>query len=45
LDIAVPLKFFLAVAFTSIGCLVFYEFFIRGINVIRPFFGLKKLKT
>lgn len=42
LDIAVPLKFFLAVTFTSMGCLIFYEFIIKRINLIRPLFGLKQ---
>lgn len=41
LDIAPPMKFFLAIAFTGIGSLVFYEFIIRRINVIRPLYGLK----
>ena len=41
LDIAVPLKFLLAVTLTSTICLAFYEIIIRRVNVIRPLFGLK----
>ena len=37
-----PLKFLLSVIFTTIGCLIFYEFLIRRVNFIRPLFGLKK---
>ncbi len=41
LAVAAPLKFILAVVFTGISSLVFYEFILRRINVIRPLFGLK----
>lgn len=42
LDIAVPLKFLLAVTLTSTICLAFFEIIIRRVNVIRPLFGLKR---
>ena len=42
LEIPSILKFILIIAFTSIGCFVFYEFVIRRINFLRPLFGLKK---
>jgi glucans biosynthesis protein C len=41
LDIPVPLQFILVVLFTGIGCFVMYEFVIRRVNIIRPWFGLK----
>ena len=41
LDIEVHLKFVLTLAFTGIGCFIFYEFIIRRLNIIRPLFGLK----
>jgi len=41
LDITVSLKLFLAVTFTTLGCLLFYELIIRRIAMIRPLFGLK----
>ena len=42
LDISVYLKFLLAVLFTTISCLLFYEFIVRRISVMRFLFGLKK---
>lgn len=43
LPLAIPVfvKFLLIVLFTGIGCLSIYEFIIRRIGVLRPFFGLK----
>ena len=41
LDIPVILKFVAIVAFTGIVCYVLYEFVIRRIGFLRPFFGLK----
>ncbi|WP_423818370.1 acyltransferase family protein [Salinimicrobium sp. TIG7-5_MAKvit] len=40
-DLPVFLKFVTIVAFTGIGCFVIYEFGIRRIYFLRPFFGLK----
>lgn len=40
--IGVVAKYFLLLSFTIFGSLVFYEFFIKRINFIRPLFGLKK---
>ena len=41
-----PLVQFLAlVAFTGLGCLLTYEFLIRRVRFIRPFFGLKVQST
>jgi len=37
----VHLKFILALTFTVIGCFLFYEFIIRRVNILKPFFGLK----
>ena len=42
LNMAIPLKFVLAVAITSIGCIGFYEFVIRRVSFSRPLFGLKR---
>ncbi|CAN5530368.1 hypothetical protein BH10BAC4_BH10BAC4_17830 [soil metagenome] len=39
LDISAPLKFFLAVAFTTLSCFMFYEFVIRRIRILRLLFG------
>lgn len=41
LDIPVLLQFFLLIIFTAISCLLTYEFLIRRVRFIRPFFGLK----
>ncbi len=35
------LKYFLLLVFTFVGCLLFYELFIRRIGFMRPLFGLK----
>lgn len=43
LDINVHLKFILLIFSTFTGSLVFYEFIIRRIPIIRPLFGLKKI--
>jgi len=43
LEINVHLKFILVLFSTFIGSLIFYEFIIRRINVVRPLFGLKKI--
>jgi len=43
LEINVYLKFILVLLSTFIGSLVFYEFVIRRIHVVRPLFGLKKI--
>ena len=42
LDIPVLLKFFLLVAFTTIGCLTLYDLLIKRVRFLRPLFGLKK---
>src|SRR5690606_17033857 len=42
LDIAIPLKFVLLLAFTLIGCFALYELAIRRVKVLRPLFGLKR---
>ncbi len=42
LEIPVSLKFILEVIFTGAGCLTFYEFIIKRVNVMRPLFGLKR---
>lgn len=44
LEIGAPLKFLLVLLFTAVGCFSTYEFGIRRINILRPFFGLKKIK-
>jgi len=41
LEINVYLKFILVLSSSFIGSLVFYEFVIRRVNLIRPLFGLK----
>jgi glucans biosynthesis protein C len=43
LDIDVHLKFILVLVCTISGCLTFYEFIIRRINIIRPLFGLQNI--
>ncbi len=42
LEIPSILKFIFVIAFTSIGCFVFYEFVIKRIGFLRPLFGLKE---
>lgn len=44
LKIAAEVKFILTLLFTFGGCFVFYEFIIRRVSFIRPFFGLKRKK-
>jgi hypothetical protein len=44
LEIETPLKFMLAVIITTASCFAFYELIIRRVNVIRPLFGLKRIK-
>lgn len=41
LDIPVPIQFILVILFTGLGCFAVYEFIIRRINILRPFFGVK----
>ena len=41
LQMPTVLKFFAITAFTGIGCYLIYEFIIRRIRVLGPFFGLK----
>jgi glucan biosynthesis protein C len=41
LKIAVEHQFLLVLAFTFTGCFAMYEFLIRRVNFVRPFFGLK----
>lgn len=43
LDLNVYIKFILVIFSTFTGSLVFYEFIIRRIPIIRPLFGLKKI--
>lgn len=43
LEINVYLKFVLVLLSTFIGSLVFYEFVIRRVNIVRPLFGVKKI--
>jgi hypothetical protein len=46
LGLPVQVKFLLVLLFTLGGCFLTYEFLIRRINVIRPFFGVKmKMST
>ena len=42
LNILTIYKFILLVLFTGLGCFVMYEFIIRRINFLRPFFGLRR---
>ena len=42
LEIPTVLKFFLLVAFTTLGCLTLYEFIIKRVRFLRPLFGLKR---
>ena len=42
LEIPSVFKFVLIIAFTSVGCFVFYEFVIKRIRILRPLFGLKR---
>ena len=42
LDIPETLEFVMVVAFTCIGCFVFYDLIIRRVKIIMPLFGLKK---
>ncbi|MFY0594652.1 MAG: acyltransferase family protein [Roseivirga sp.] len=44
LDISTGLQFFLLIIFTGISCLLTYEFGIRRVRILRPFFGLPYLK-
>ncbi len=41
LEIPVTLKFLAMVAFTAVACYLIYEYIIRRIRFLRPFFGLK----
>jgi len=41
LEIPVALKFVLIVLFTGVTCLFLYEFVIRRIRLLKPFFGIK----
>lgn len=41
LDIPTIMQFILLILFTGIGCLLIYEFGIRRVRFLRPFFGLK----
>jgi glucans biosynthesis protein C len=41
LAMSASLKFILVLAFTFAGCFLCYEFLIRRVDFIRPFFGLK----
>ena len=41
LEIPILLKFIAIVAFTGVGCFLIYEFALRRIGFLRPFFGLK----
>jgi len=43
LNLETPLKFFLVIVLTGVGCFVFYELLIRRVNLIRPLFGLKRM--
>lgn len=45
MKIGVLLKYVLQMLFTVFGSLIFYEFVIRRINLIRPLFGLKHIST
>jgi hypothetical protein len=42
LGIPVSLKLILMAIFTFTGCLLFYEFVVRRIRILRPLFGLKQ---
>lgn len=41
LEMPILVKFICIVAFTGLGCYLIYEFIIRRIGFLRPFFGLK----
>lgn len=41
LEIPLMLKFILIIAFSSAGCFLLYEFVIRRVDFLGPFFGLK----
>ena len=40
-DISGSIKFLIVIIFTTGGCFISYEFIIRRIKLLRPFFGLK----
>ncbi len=42
LDIPASLQFIMVILFTGLGCLITYEFVIRRVHFLRPFFGLKR---
>jgi len=42
LELPVMMKFILIILITFAVCFIIYEFIIRRIDIIRPFFGLKR---